>query len=413
MPKIAIEENSLRINIGEAKANGKPVYLWDTREKGFGCYISKSGQVSFLFQHWSGGHNGKATRIVIGDARSLTIDKARTEVAKLKDKKASGEEVLSAHKARIAKEKEENAAKPVRVYFEEYFNERNDNSRYWNEVLRLYKLDVLPAIGDTKIGKVTSDDIHKIIRSRKAVPTTARYIYTFLMPFFTWAIDQRYIKVTPMAGIKRPKPAQSRDRVLNEHEIIEFWRSCDELAYPFGPMFKLLLLTGQRRNEVSGLLWKEIDTTRREWTVPKARSKNKKAHLVHLSPQAMEVLESLPRLNSEFVFTTTVDTPASGYGTVKVRLDRLMASELGKELEPWRLHDLRRSAASIMRGLRIHKDTIELVLNHTSGERGGLVGTYQRHELIDERKEAVILLGRYVEGLVEGSANNVIEFKRA
>jgi integrase len=127
-------------------------------------------------------------------------------------------------------------------------------------------------------------------------------------------------------------------------------------------------LTAQRRDEVAGMLWGELNLEKGIWLIPGERTKNGKVHLVHLSPKALEIMNSLPRLSDRFIFTQTSKTAVSGFSKAKTKLDATM-----KPATPWRLHDLRRTAASIMRGLRTSKDTVEIILNHTSGERGGLV----------------------------------------
>jgi integrase len=130
--------------------------------------------------------------------------------------------------------------------------------------------------------------------------------------------------------------------------------------------------------------WEELNLAAGEWIIPKERTKNSKSHLVHLSPQAIKILQAIPRRNSPFVFTTTGATPIGGFSKAKERLDKITPS-----IAPWRVHDLRRTAASGMAAIGVQPFIVERILNHVSGVTGGLVGVYQRHEYYQERKNAL------------------------
>jgi integrase len=136
--------------------------------------------------------------------------------------------------------------------------------------------------------------------------------------------------------------------------------------------------------------WSELDIPGGTWSIPSARTKNGKEHIVHLSPQATAELSALEKQNSEFVFTGTGKTPISGFSKAKRELDNALP------IEAWRVHDLRRTAASGMARLGSEPHVIERVLNHVSGATGGLVGVYQRYEYLEERKAALEKWGEYI-----------------
>lgn len=250
-------------------------------------------------------------------------------------------------------------------------------------------------------------------------PIMANRVFAALRKLFNWAISRDLIQDSPCAGIKPPAKEMARDRVLSDDEIKTLWRGCEKLGYPFGAMFKLLLVTGQRREEVAALTWKELDLENALWTIPRTRVKNNKEHTVPLNACALALLRNLPRISqSEFVFTTTGMTPASGISKAKARLDDFMVAKLddgadGFELADWRLHDLRRTVASGMARLGINLPVIEKILNHTSGSFGGIVGVYQRHEFSDEKARALEAWGSFVEELVEGKRDNVVSLGSA
>jgi integrase len=195
-------------------------------------------------------------------------------------------------------------------------------------------------------------------------------------------------------------------------------------------MFKLLLLTAQRRDEVGGARWPEIDLDKRLWTIPRERAKNDRAHEVHLSELALEILSELPKISrsradgagsepSPYLFTTSGERPVSGFSKAKERLDghmlNLLRVELGQAgrdpdaaIEPWILHDLRRTAATGMARLNIAPHVVDRILNHVSGTIRGVAAVYNRHAYLEERKSALEAWSRYVESLVRSTPANVL-----
>jgi integrase len=160
-------------------------------------------------------------------------------------------------------------------------------------------------------------------------------------------------------------------------------------------MVKVLVLTGQRRDEVARMEWSEIDFGHNLWTLPRERVKNDEKHEVPLSGAAVAVLKSGPRIaGSRYVFTTSGQAPSSGYSKGKRRLDASLS-----DMPPWRLHDLRRTTASGMARLGINLPVIEKVLNHASGSFAGIVGVYQKHEFSQEKRHALDAWGAFVAGL--------------
>ena len=169
--------------------------------------------------------------------------------------------------------------------------------------------------------------------------------------------------------------------------------------------------------------WRELDLDEGTWSLPKERCKNGKAHAIDLCPEFVRLLDPLgdaaaPRLRQgakDFVFSTTGTTPVSGFSKVKRRIDVRMQELLGEAFQPWRIHDLRRTAASGMAALGFQPHVIERVLNHVSGAQGGLVGVYQRHEYREERKRAILAWGAHVMSIVdaEASASNVVPLRVA
>jgi integrase len=170
----------------------------------------------------------------------------------------------------------------------------------------------------------------------------------------------------------------------------------------------MLILTGQRRSELAGMTWQSIDRGRAVWIIPSHRAKNAEPHVVHLSAQALAVLDTVPRIESKagYVFSTKAEKPLSGWDQMKRRLDGLMAecaeAERGEpvSIAPWTLHDIRRSVAAGMQSLGVQREVTEKLLNHSSGSFAGIVGVYQVYAYENERRAALDAWGRRVMEIV-------------
>ncbi len=196
----------------------------------------------------------------------------------------------------------------------------------------------------------------------------------------------------------------------------------------FNGIARLLMLTGQRLNEVAQMRWSEIDTDSRTWAMPAAkgderRTKNARVRVVPLTGPMIEILEArkaqqkaLVRKDKPMpalVFTTTGETPYSGFSKAKERLDKAVSASL-ECVEHRTLHDDRRSVATHMaEDLRIAPHIIEAVLNHVSGSKGCIAGVYNRAQHLDERRDALEAWSRHLLTIVgEIDACNVVELPR-
>jgi integrase len=227
-----------------------------------------------------------------------------------------------------------------------------------------------------------------------------------LSAFFTWLRRQRRVASNPCAGVFRPKPPAARDRVLTNAEIAAFWKACDAAGEPFASILRILLLTGQRLNEVAGMRRDELsdDGT---WLLPASRTKNKRAHKVPLPAEARAIVAAVPAAH-QIVFSTNGRTPPSGFTRAKRRVDAAMGSP-----PPWRLHDLRRTFVTGLVELGVAPHVVELIVNHVGGARGGVAGVYNRSEMIEERRAALERWSLHVQGIVAGKPANVTPIRRS
>jgi integrase len=243
-------------------------------------------------------------------------------------------------------------------------------------------------------------------RQKEPSKSRARAMHSALSAMFNWLAHRQKVAASPLANLERPKPPKARERVLTDEEIVRLWHATGKVSPQFGATLKLLLLTGQRRDEVAEMRWSELNADLTLWTIPEARTKNKREHKVPLAPAAREIIRAVRRSSDTYVFTTNGRTPISGWSKLKPRLDALM------NVAPWRVHDLRRTAITGMARAGAELAVIERAVNHVSGSFGGIVGVYQKHRYEDEVRAALEAWSNMVKAIVEGRAANVVELSR-
>jgi integrase len=185
----------------------------------------------------------------------------------------------------------------------------------------------------------------------------------------------------------------ARDRVLDDFELAQVLLAARTIGGPYGGIVELLALTGQRREEVACLSWDEIDLAQKVWTIPKARTKNAKAHIVHLSAQALAALTRADR-NGPLVFTVTGTKSFQDFSHAKRRIDQLSG------VTAWRLHDLRRTCVSGMARLGVAPHIADKILNHQAGTISGVAAVYQRHDFLAERRAALDAWGAHLDRIL-------------
>ncbi len=285
-----------------------------------------------------------------------------------------------------------------------------------DEAQSLFDKDVLPRIGHKLIKEVTRRDVIELVDRvvDRGSPYRANSVLAAVRKLFNWSIERGIVDASPVVGIGMPQKIEQRDRILEDDEIKTVWGAFENLGYPFGPLFKLLLLTGQRRNEVAKMRWCDIDLDNRVWTLPKEMTKAHRLHTVPLSEQAIEIIETLPHIaGSDLVFTTgkgrnrekpnRMNVPVRGFGKAKARVDRWLG------IPDWRLHDLRRTAASGMARFGTPINVLSKILNHaSSGAQGGVTAIYNRYAYEDEKRIALEKWGSHVDHIVTGREAKVV-----
>ena len=218
-------------------------------------------------------------------------------------------------------------------------------------------------------------------------------------------------------------PPPSRHLRLSDVELGAFWRASEQLGYPYAPLYRLLLLTGLRLNEVADAIWSEFDLPNERWTISAVRMKGKngnaRPHVVPLTDGILEVLATIPRFTQgDHVFSTTFGEKPAWGAKIKKRLDELMLEELrslaeergddpGKiRVDRWTNHDLRRTLRSGLSALRVNSDVAEAVLAHV---KPGIRGVYDRYDLFDEKRQALDLWAGRLRSIVEPARGNLVK----
>ena len=383
MPK-TVERNLTDNILRSAQANDARYDLYDAQVRGLGVRVGTSGSKSWFVMTRV---DGRMTRRTIGHYPQMG----------LKDARIRGAEEL----AKMARGEREEPVK--RQFFEEVYQEWLQRDQGGNrtvaQVRSAMELHVLPKLARRRLDSIKKADVLKIIDDIRdsGAEVQANRVLAFLRRLFNWAVERDHLNQNPTVGIGKPTKEVARDRVLSPDEICRVVNAARQMGYPFGPFVELLVLTGQRRDEVAGMRWDEINKVENVWVLPASRSKNGKAHTVHLSEAAITVLMSLPRIDEcDLVFPATrvrrktedgntpPALPISGFSTAKRRLDRLSA------VERWTLHDLRRSFAThCTERLGLSPVVVDKILNHQSGSVTGIAAVYQRGAYLEERKRAM------------------------
>jgi integrase len=300
----------------------------------------------------------------------------------------------------------------VRDYLRQHIAPNCSASTYTN-AKRMLEVDILKPWRGRKLPDITKREAIALIdHIAEDRPIHANRVLTRGRAMFNWALGKDRIAVSPFAGIKAPAKEKSRDRWLSDHEIIWFWQACEQIGYPFGPLFLTLLLTAQRLAETASMEWAEVDLEAKVWTIPRTKAKSDRTHEVQLSDQVIALLRATPRLGP-YVFTGKSGRGVTGFTYGKQKLDTAMAEiSGGATIEKFILHDLRRTAASGMARLAIAPHVVDRILNHSAGIIRGVAAIYNRFEYRDERRAALAAWASYVTGLIAPAPNNLVPLGR-
>lgn len=442
--------------VNAAKPGTTEYVIWDDGGKetikGFGLKVTPAGSKIYIFQYRLArpGLADKTSprKYTIGRHGNLAPDQARTRAKQLAAMVEQGidprQSELDAFNAKDDAKRQADEITRLEgeliflrmapMFLDWYENEKARRPKSVALARLVIDRYLSPALALKPLPHITRADLQPIL---DAIPSTKRgmkrAVFTYASTLFSWAIKTRgVIDENPLRTMAKPDAPQARERVLADDELAYVWRATSALAHPFNAYFRLLILTAQRRNEVAGIAWSELNRETATWIIPTTRAKNKVAHHVPLSSAVMSELDQLALAEQEkennqepdgarwpkrgFVFTTTGRTPISGITKPKNGIDNAIAIARGSKQEPaaidaWRIHDLRRTAATGFQRLGVRFEVTEAVLNHMSGAKSGVAGIYQKHHWQDEKRAALETWAKHIATILACTeqADNVVE----
>ena len=438
------------------QAGQRDSFLWDADLTGFGLKVSPAGGKTYIYQYrLARPGEAKQTaprRYTIGRHGALAPDQARELAHKLAAMVAIGTDPFELEaERRAAKDLAWNEAEQrariesdlafdryALLWLADYEHEKGRRPSSVRLATGIVSNHLTPAFKSKPMPHIDRADLQKVL---DAIPpkqkALRRAIYAYASVLFGWAVKRGDIAANPLDAMGKPEAPKARERVLAYTELAKIWQASHADAV-FGPFYRLLILTGQRRAEVAGMEWGELDEAAAIWTIPADRAKNGVAHIVPLSASAVAELDAIAAaraaaakkednaddkadkadddgkwLKAGPVLTTNGKTAISGFSKAKLALDAAIAKASNKvPLPNWRIHDIRRTVATGFQRLGIRFEVTEAVLNHVSGARSGVAGIYQRHDWKDEKRAALDVWARHVASIITpAEQDNVVPLK--
>ena len=373
MPKVILTEITLKsLPLPE---RGQATY-WDETISGFGVRVSQGGSKSFVVVH---GVNRQ--RETLGRYPTITLKQARGQAKKL-----LAQITLGVQQNRTISYKD---ARDLFLEACETKNKKNTVDYYRK------RLDAHFRFGRKRLDEITSTDIQTRIRKIKTSTSEQNHAFVVIRTLMNWAVREQYVDQSPIASMKPPTKPQARDHVLTDQELIQAYKVSQEHPYPFGPIVSLLVLTGMRRSEVASMRWDWISHGERTITIPADVTKNKRVHTLPYADLVEAVLETIPEIGPHlFPSRSETGTVFNGWGKSKERFDASL-----ENIEPYTLHDLRRTFATTHAKIGTPIHVTEKLLNHISGTISGVAAVYNRHSYMDEMRTAVTEYDTYLENI--------------
>jgi integrase len=379
-------------------------FFWDDDLTGFALRLRSEG--SRLHKTWVAQYRakGRNRRMTIGDYAKLSAEEARTAAKAILGQVLLGKDPMAEKQAQRL-----GAARTLRAVIDDYLAMKQATLRP-NSLrgARLYLTgDYFRRLHASGISDVTRADVALCLNAiiQKSGSITARAARAALSAFFAWAWKQGIVEQNVVAGTEDPGPGESRERVLKDAELAAIWRACGDDHY--GNIIRLLMLTACRRDEIGGLRWNEIDRDKATITLPAERVKNRHSHTLPILPLAQRIIASIePRAGRDSLFGDRSSAGFTAWSEAKANLDSRL-----KGMAHWRLHDLRRTAATWMAEHgHVQPHVIEAVLNHYDGHRSGTHGRYNRAPYEQQIRAALALWNDHLRSLIAGDRRKVLHF---
>ena len=386
MPKVRLTKKVIDTLVPKPK----DYICWDTEVAGFGCKVTPVGRKVFILQYRFG---GRVRKLTIGVYGTVTPQQARERARSERGLVAQGRDPQtekSASRKKLATDR-------VDGLFERFCERHASKTRSEREARRIFRHDVLPHIGNRSVHTINKREILWILDvvDARGAHLMANRVLAAMRKFFNWLVSEDYLVTSPCDGVRARTTERSRDRVLTKEELARVLKTAQISDYPYGVIVQLLAHTGQRRQEVSGMRWSELDLEKQLWTLPGERTKNTRVHDVALTPQVFELIEGCRPRVSQFVASLSADRTFKGFSKAKAALDQK------SKVTGWRLHDLRRTMVTYMARIGVPQHVSDRILNHKSGVISGVAAVYQRHDYAAECRDALLKWSAYLDLLCD------------
>lgn len=416
--------------------------------KGFMLKVTPKGKKVYFYQYRlaraGAADKTPMRRVTLGKHGDLTPDQARERAKELAAMVAQGIDPRQREFDALAAADAEKAAADARARLEAELVFEKVAERWLEE----YELDHrATSIGQAKVsinkylvpklrGKpmphISKADLQAAFDTIPAKQkATRQQVFAYSSILWRWALERGDIDDNPVPSMAKPKSPKARDRVLSDDELVSVWRATETLREPLGAFYRLLMLTGQRREEVAGMTWTQLDRAAAAWIIPADKAKNKVQHIVPLAPAVVVELDRLALARQANTKEENPDAqrwpkagpvvsirgklPLSCFSQAKTALDAEVAKvrKDAEPIKPWRVHDLRRTLATGLQRLGVRFEVTEAVLNHVSGARAGVAGIYQRYDWREEKQSALEAWARHVAGILKpADSGNVVRFEK-
>jgi integrase len=375
--------------------------------RGFGVRVTAGGNRSFVLNYRV---RGREHRYTIGEWPDWSALKAVREARSLRQRVDRGENPLDDRKPEV---EGKTVAQVLDDFMARYARAKGKDGqeklRGADAIESAFNRLVKPRVGKRGIYELTRRDVAEMLDKieDQSGPVMADRTRSYFRKALGWYAerDDRFNLGAAIVRVEPRSAGAARTRTLSDDELRLLWPILGESGI-FGAFVKLLLLTAQRRNEIAEMTWAEIGRDG-IWEIPAARYKTKRPHAVPLSAAALALIEAQPK-NADYVFSSSARTAFSGFGEGKAALDEAVA-KAAKPLPHWTLHDLRRTAKTLMARAGVRPDISERVLGHVMG---GVEGIYDRHSYADEKRAALEALAAMVERIINPPAANVLPLRR-
>ncbi|RWL17835.1 MAG: site-specific integrase [Mesorhizobium sp.] len=418
MPKVSLTDFKVK-NLKPADP-GKRYDVMDADVRGFGVRVNDKRERSWIFYSRFPGKSAPERRS-LGEYPAISLEDARKKAGTWRDMIKNGidpkvkeEEARTAEKISAA-QKRDRAFEAILDRFIKA--RRRDGIRKVNEDEKDFNRECLPKWKGRDVASLTMADIMEVVEgiSARGAQRQALNMAQKIGTFFSWCVDDEVIEVSPYRA-KKVRTAvgekATRNRVLTDTEIQAFWKATEKLDVVPCSVYRLLLLTGQRLNDIAQASWSEVDLEKKVLTIPAARFKSERDHAVPLTDDAVEIIKALPRWKKcPWLFSLDGEHAATIGHKLKLRLDMAMVAILKEDdeeatLPAWINHDLRRTVRTRLSELDVMDEVAEAVIGHVPT---ALVRTYNQSDRMKVKRDALTRWQAALNPIVgKGKANNVI-----